>query len=102
RKLPINTLKIDKTFVDDIDRGGEHASIVTAVIGMAHGLNLNLIAEGVESQNQLNFLRTLRCDGMQGYLFSRPIPAAEITELLNWSRTCPLHFLLQDPFEAQL
>jgi len=100
RKLPINTLKIDKTFIDDISQGGDHASIVTAVIGMAHGLNLNLIAEGVETQTQLDFLRTLRCDGMQGYLFSRPITGPEMTELLNWSRTCPLHFLLRDPFEV--
>jgi diguanylate cyclase (GGDEF)-like protein/PAS domain S-box-containing protein len=81
KKFPIHTIKIDQSFIADIERDGD-TSIVTAIIAMAKGLKLNLIAEGVETENQLAFLRSMECDEMQGYLFSEPLSAQAATELL--------------------
>jgi EAL domain-containing protein (putative c-di-GMP-specific phosphodiesterase class I) len=83
RQFPIDTLKIDQSFVHDITTDADDASIVTAIIAMGHSLQLKVIAEGVETPGQLMYLRKHGCDGMQGYLFSRPQPAAEITRLLQ-------------------
>jgi EAL domain-containing protein (putative c-di-GMP-specific phosphodiesterase class I) len=69
--------------VHDITTDADDASIVTAIIAMGHSLQLKVIAEGVETPGQLMYLRKHGCDGMQGYLFSRPQPAAEITCLLQ-------------------
>jgi EAL domain-containing protein (putative c-di-GMP-specific phosphodiesterase class I) len=82
KRFPIDTLKIDQSFVRDITTDADDASIVTAIIAMAHSLQLKVIAEGVETPGQLVFLRNHDCDGIQGYLFSRPQPVAEITRLL--------------------
>lgn len=82
KRFPIDTLKIDQSFVRDITTDADDASIVTAIIAMAHSLQLKVIAEGVETPGQLVFLRNHDCDGMQGYLFSRPQPVAEIIRLL--------------------
>ncbi|HSD95552.1 MAG TPA: EAL domain-containing protein, partial [Sulfuricaulis sp.] len=82
KRFPIDTLKIDQSFVRDVTTDPDDASIVTAIIAMAHGLQLKVIADGVETPDQLVFLRNHGCDGMQGYLFSRPQPEAEITRLL--------------------
>ncbi|MHB8728271.1 MAG: sensor domain-containing protein [Sulfuricaulis sp.] len=83
KRFPIDTLKIDQSFVRDITTDADDASIVTAIVAMGHGLGLKVIAEGVETQGQLAFLRNQGCDGMQGFLFSRPLPAAELTRLLQ-------------------
>ena len=79
----IDTLKIDQSFVRDVTTDADDASIVTAIIAMGHGLQLKVIAEGVETSGQLDFLRHHDCDGMQGFLFSRPQPEADITRLLQ-------------------
>lgn len=82
KKFPIHTIKIDQSFIADIERDGD-TSIVTAIIAMAKGLHLNLIAEGVETENQLAFLRKMACDEMQGFLFSEPLTAQAATHLLT-------------------
>lgn len=82
KRLPINTLKIDKSFVQEVTTDPDDAAIVAAIITMAHTLKLKVVAEAVETVEQLEFLRGLKCDQMQGYLFSKPLPAEEITRLL--------------------
>jgi diguanylate cyclase (GGDEF)-like protein/PAS domain S-box-containing protein len=77
KQLPIDTLKIDRTFVRDIETDADDAAIIRAIIAMAHSLDLRVTAEGVETQGQLVALRKLRCDQYQGYLISRPVPAEE-------------------------
>lgn len=73
-RLPIDALKIDRSFVTDMTRGAEGMSLVSAIINLAHSLKLNVVAEGVETQEQFALLRDMKCDEMQGYLFSRPLP----------------------------
>lgn len=87
RKLPIDTLKVDQSFVQDIgiDENGE--AIVVTIIHLAQSLNLKVIAEGVETENQQLFLRTNSCDEMQGYLFCKPIPPADIEKYLDMENT---------------
>ena len=76
KQFPIECLKIDKSFVNDITTDPHDAAIATAIISMAHSLGLTVMAEGVETQSQFSFLRERDCDAMQGYLFSKPLPAA--------------------------
>jgi diguanylate cyclase (GGDEF)-like protein/PAS domain S-box-containing protein len=78
QRLPIDCLKIDRDFVRDIATGRPAEAIVTAIVELAHGLGLTVIAEGVETEQQLAFLRLRGCDEYQGYLTSRPLPAADI------------------------
>jgi len=78
KRLPIDVLKIDQSFVRELGTGGEDAAIVSTIISMARSLNLKVVAEGVELQTQLDFLRAQGCDELQGFLFSPPLPAAEI------------------------
>jgi diguanylate cyclase (GGDEF)-like protein/PAS domain S-box-containing protein len=82
-RLPIHALKIDRSFVVDMTRGGDSQAIVNSVISMAHALRLEVIAEGVETEEQAGHLRRLHCDQMQGYLFSPPVPPEAVSELLR-------------------
>jgi diguanylate cyclase (GGDEF)-like protein/PAS domain S-box-containing protein len=83
KHLPIGRVKIDKSFVDDIPADPNDAAIVSAIISMAHSLGLKVIAEGVETEAQLEFLRAQGCDMAQGYYFNRPLPAEEIMPILK-------------------
>jgi len=85
-RLPFDKLKIDLSFVRDITSNPNSAAIAKTIIAMAHSLRLKVIAEGVETEGQLNYLLDLKCDEIQGYYFSRPIPASEFGELLGNSR----------------
>ncbi len=82
KRFPVGQLKIDKSFVHDIHTDPDNAAIVTAVISLAKSLKLGLVAEGVEQQEQLDFLTTLHCDSYQGYHFSKPMPADSCIPLL--------------------
>lgn len=79
--FPINTLKIDQYFTRNIHADVKDAALVDTIIRMAHNLNLNVIAEGVETDEQLSFLKERRCNQAQGYLFNRPLPADDITQI---------------------
>jgi len=81
QRFPIDTLKIDRLFVRDCLTDGANAAIVEAIVTMAHGMELEVVAEGVESAEQAAFLRGLGCDGAQGYYFGRPMPVDEFTVL---------------------
>ncbi|MFQ5588396.1 MAG: putative bifunctional diguanylate cyclase/phosphodiesterase [Nitrospiria bacterium] len=83
KRFPINKLKIDQSFVRDLANDPDDAAIVTATITLAHNLHLTAIAEGVETEHQLDFLKKNGCDQFQGYHFSRPLPSDEITHLLK-------------------
>jgi len=85
KSFPISRLKIDKSFVADLADCADDQAIALAVISLAHKLDLRVIAEGVETEQQRDFLRANECDEMQGYLFSRPVPPAEIAALLATS-----------------
>jgi EAL domain-containing protein (putative c-di-GMP-specific phosphodiesterase class I) len=82
KRFPFDFLKIDRAFISDITKSSKDAMIATAVIAMGHSLNLRVVAEGVETEEQLDYLRRHRCDEIQGYYFSRPVPAAEFAAML--------------------
>lgn len=83
KKLPIHTLKIDRSFVSDINANQDDEAIATAVITLAKSMNLNVIAEGVETEAQLQLLDSLNCPEMQGFLFSKPLSAEDITKFFD-------------------
>jgi diguanylate cyclase (GGDEF)-like protein/PAS domain S-box-containing protein len=87
RRFPLDTLKIDRAFVNDIISNPDDAAIVNTIIAMAKTLKLAVIAEGVETQEQLDFLKGHHCDTMQGYLFSKPVPPEQIDRLLEQNNT---------------
>ena len=86
KRFPLDKLKLDQSFVRDIAQSSEALAISQAVITLAHGLHLTVVAEGVETEEQLMLLRSQGCDEMQGYFFSKPLPVALCTELLTSGR----------------
>ena len=80
--MPLDFLKIDQSFVKGLASDPRDQAIIRTIIAMARSLNLKTIAEGVETEEQLSFLQEHGCDEIQGYLFSRPLPAEEIPEIL--------------------
>jgi EAL domain-containing protein (putative c-di-GMP-specific phosphodiesterase class I) len=89
-KFPIDALKIDQSFVGRIINAADDATIVTAVIGMARSLNLRVVAEGVETLEQLTFLRNHECDEAQGYYFGRPVLPQQFAKLLGTGISLPI------------
>ena len=85
KKFPLDKLKIDKSFVDEIDKNMEDEGLAKTIITMGHGLGLAVVAEGVESRMQLAKLKELECDIIQGFYYSHPLPADELTKLLKKS-----------------
>jgi len=83
KRFPVDRLKVDKSFVRDIDSDPDNAAIVRAIITLGHALGLKVVAEGVETRAHLEFLQQHGCDELQGYYFSRPVPAAEMEALLR-------------------
>jgi diguanylate cyclase (GGDEF)-like protein/PAS domain S-box-containing protein len=90
KRFPFHMLKIDRSFVMDIPRDADVMTIVEAVVGLAHSLKLEVTAEGVESVEQLEFLRGLGCDHVQGFLVSRPVPASGMEALLTAGACLPV------------
>jgi diguanylate cyclase (GGDEF)-like protein/PAS domain S-box-containing protein len=82
-KLPVQSLKIDRSFIDIMVDDPDSTAIVSTVISLAHALDLQVVAEGVETEEQAKLLRLMRCDELQGFLFSKPVPAGEIAALLG-------------------
>lgn len=82
-KLPVNALKIDRSFIMTMDDSPDSMTIVTTIISLAHALNLKVIAEGVESREQWNLLNLLKCDELQGYVFSRPLPSGDVESMFD-------------------
>lgn len=82
KHFPIQSLKIDRSFIRDIDRDKNSEAITSAIISLGHNLDLQVIAEGVETQEQYTFLKSQLCDEIQGYLFGKPAPANEISKMI--------------------
>ncbi len=82
-RLPVNSLKIDRSFIASMNSLPESMTIVSSIISLAHALNMKVIAEGVETEEQSKLLRLLKCDEMQGYLFSKPVPSQDVSGLLE-------------------
>lgn len=83
KNIPFDTLKIDKSFINNIHLNHNDASIVSAIIEMAHSLQIKVVAEGVENEDQLNFLKEIKCDEIQGYYFCKPLSASGFTSFLK-------------------
>jgi len=86
KRMPINMLKIAQSFIRDITSDPDDATIATTIIRMGHSLGIEVIAEGVETVEQLNLLKGMQCDKIQGYLASRPVPAGEVEKFLEKGR----------------
>ncbi|MBV2235447.1 MAG: EAL domain-containing protein [Sterolibacterium sp.] len=93
KRFPIDTLKIDRAFVRDLADDANDVSIAKAIITLAHSFNLKVVAEGVETEDQLALLAANHCDIIQGFYFSRPLPASEATAMLQQNRCLPGHLL---------
>ncbi|MFN6568707.1 diguanylate cyclase [Nostoc minutum NIES-26] len=89
KNLPVNTLKIDRYFIHNVATDSQKSAITKALIQMAHNLDMQVVAEGVETEAELSFLRHNNCDAMQGFLFSRPLPAAEFENFLWNNKRLP-------------
>ena len=97
RRLPVHTLKIDRSFISDVSAELHDTSITNAIIALGHSMHLNIIAEGVETGAQLDYLREKGCELSQGFLFSRPLPSEELTTLLHQTSAYLLHPLALNP-----
>jgi EAL domain-containing protein (putative c-di-GMP-specific phosphodiesterase class I) len=97
KRFPIDVLKIDQSFVRDITVDADDAAITLSIISLAHSLKLHVIAEGVETDEQLAYLREHGCDEMQGYLFSPPVAPARFEQLLLQKSLTPLPALAPSP-----
>jgi EAL domain-containing protein (putative c-di-GMP-specific phosphodiesterase class I) len=86
RKFPVSTLKIDRSFINDINLSSSHKNLVEAIIAMAHGLDLKTIAEGVENAEQAELLTELNCDMVQGFYYSKAVSSSEIKKLFSPGR----------------
>jgi diguanylate cyclase (GGDEF)-like protein len=86
KRFPIDAIKIDRSFIRDIPADSDDKKITRAIIAMAHSMRLKVVAEGVETEDQLTFLRTQRCDAVQGYLLYRPLPEGEVAGVLALNR----------------
>ncbi|ABA20272.1 Putative diguanylate phosphodiesterase (EAL domain) with Response Regulator Receiver modulation [Trichormus variabilis ATCC 29413] len=82
KNLPVNTLKIDRYFIHNVAKDKQKSAITKALVEMAHNMNMQVVAEGVETESELYFLKQNKCDAMQGFLFSRPLPAVEFENFL--------------------
>ncbi len=85
-RLPVNTLKIDRSFITSMTKEADSMTIVSTIVSLAHSLKMKVVAEGVETEEQSRYLRLLKCDEMQGYLFSKPLPASALTKMLGKHR----------------
>ncbi|MDH5679601.1 MAG: EAL domain-containing protein, partial [Nitrospinota bacterium] len=83
RRLPINIVKMDRSFVMDLETDPDSRLVAKAIITLAHDLGMKVVAEGVETKYQLDFLKETQCDEMQGYLFSKAVPSHEIESMLD-------------------
>jgi EAL domain-containing protein (putative c-di-GMP-specific phosphodiesterase class I) len=83
KRFPVDYVKIDQTFIRGLSPGSEDAAITRAIIVMAHSLELKVVAEGVETQTQMDFLKAQHCDEIQGFLISKPVEAAAFAQLLR-------------------
>ncbi len=101
-RYPFQTLKADRTFISDIPGDSKDTAITAAIIAMAHSLKLRVVAEGVETSEQLDFLRSNNCDEVQGFLFSRPVPPDELANLLHKKELRPKPDDATDTPNAQL
>jgi EAL domain-containing protein (putative c-di-GMP-specific phosphodiesterase class I) len=88
-RLPVAAMKVDRSFVVSMLKSTETMAIVSTIISLARGLNLKVIAEGVDSVDQLKFLRLLKCDEMQGHLFSKPLPPEKFADLVRSGKRLP-------------
>jgi diguanylate cyclase (GGDEF)-like protein len=86
KRFPIDTIKVDRSFIRDIPRDSGDMKITRTIIALAHGLRLKVVAEGVETADQLKFLRAQRCDAVQGYFLYRPLPEDEVADILKLNR----------------
>jgi len=82
KRFPIDTIKIDRSFIKDLHQDADDAAICAAILAMSQQLGLTVVAEGVETREQLDFLRRHKCDHIQGYICSKPLPASEFFALL--------------------
>jgi EAL domain-containing protein (putative c-di-GMP-specific phosphodiesterase class I) len=83
KRLPIDALKIDQSFVREATSDPDDAALVMAIITLGHNLRLKVVAEGVETEDQLRFLQLLRCDEIQGFFYSKPVPADTLISLFE-------------------
>jgi EAL domain-containing protein (putative c-di-GMP-specific phosphodiesterase class I) len=88
-KLPVNTLKIDRAFIINMASNSDDLGIVSTIISLAHSLNLRVVAEGVETTEQASLLRLLKCNELQGFLFSQGVPAEQIETFLREKKSLP-------------
>jgi EAL domain-containing protein (putative c-di-GMP-specific phosphodiesterase class I) len=89
KRFPVHTLKIDRAFIRDLETSSEDQAIVAAIIALSGSLQLSVVAEGVETEGQFAWLEAKGCQFVQGYLFSKPVPAGAVTAMLSAISTLP-------------